>query len=140
MLCTFVVSRSLKVIDCSVKPFQTTKDRRQMSLQVDRRMQVFNVMHTCVKKSSYPLAAADVAGDNKQEAYLIDALVVCCLHGILRFGDCSLDLGHNLVLLVQGIFPLPTQNISDEKVPDYTARDLLLQYAHRRMWFSRQAS
>ena len=54
MLCTFVVSRSLKVIDCSVKPFQTTKGRRQMSLHVDRSMQVLNVMHTCVEKSSYP--------------------------------------------------------------------------------------
>ena len=94
-----------------------------MSLQVDRTTQTVDVRTTYVYKRLHPCAAADVTKAKNPEAYLIDTLVICCVHGALSFGDCSPDLSHKPVLLVQGILPLSTQDTLDEAMPSNTARD-----------------
>ena len=48
-----------------------------------------NVRITYVEKRLHPCAAADVTEADIQKAYLIDTLIVCCIHGALSFGKRS---------------------------------------------------
>lgn len=88
-------------------------------------MQTFDVRITYVDDRLYSCAAADVTEGSNLEAYLIDTLVVCCVHGALSLGGCSPELSHNPGLPVQGILLLPTQDTLDEAMPSYTAAIIL---------------